>query len=406
MRSTVDDTLCRARAERARRGCALGASRGLGPAIAAIDLAALRANFREATRLAGRRRVIAVVKADAYGHGAAPVARALVAAGCDTLATWSVGEAVALRDAGIEARLLVLGGVRDAAEADEAIARAMIAVLHDAPGRTLLAAAARRRASAPARVHVEVDTGMRRMGVPLAEAEVFVAQLADDPAFELAGVLTHLARADEDDLAPTREQLRAFAELVAALRGRGVAPGCVHVANSAGLVAQSALAADGPPQDAVRPGLLLYGAQPSPGRRADLRPVMSLRAPVVALRRVRRGEAVGYAALYRARVDTQIATLALGYADGVPIAASGRGSVWLAGARRPIAGRVSMDYLGVEIGDAAVSVGDFATVFGCEATGGPAVVPVEEAAQAAGTLSYELLVRVGARVRRDFIGVV
>ena len=109
---------------------------------------------------------------------------------------------------------------------------------------------------------------------------------------------------------------------------------------------------------------------------------MSLRAPVVAVRRVRRGDAVGYAALYRAPADTRIATLALGYADGVPIAASGRGSVWLAGARRPIAGRVSMDYVGVDVGDAPVAVGDAAVVFGSEAAGGPAVLPVEEAARA------------------------
>jgi alanine racemase len=310
-----------------------------------------------------------------------------------------------LRDAGIDTRVLVLAGVRDAADAEESIARALTVVLHDAPGRALLASAVRRRGGAPARVHVEVDTGMRRMGVPLAESESFIAELSSDSAFALAGVMTHLARADEDDLAPTREQLRAFADLLAALRRRGVAPGCVHVANSAGLIAQSALAADGPPQDAVRPGLLLYGVQPSAGRRADLQPVMSLRAPVVAVRRVRRGDAVGYAALYRARADTQIATLALGYADGVPISASGRGSVWLAGARRPIAGRVSMDYVGVEVGDAAVSIG-VATVFGSEGIGGPAVLPVEEAAHGSGTISYELLVRVGARVRREFQGAV
>jgi alanine racemase len=148
---------------------------------------------------------------------------------------------------------------------------------------------------------------------------------------------------------------------------------------------------------------MLYGAQPSAERTAALRPVMSLRAPVVAVRRVRRGDAVGYAALYRAPADTQIATLGVGYADGVPIAASGRGSVWLAGARRPIAGRVSMDYLGVDVGDAPVSVGDVAVVFGCEVAGGPAVLPVEDAAQCAGTLPYEILVRVGTRVRREVV---
>ncbi len=380
------------------------ALRGLGPAVAAIDLDALRANHAEAMRLAGGRRVIAVVKADAYGHGAVPVARALVAAGCSSLATGSVGEALALRDAGIEVPVLVLAGVRDADEADAAVGSALTAVLHDAEGRALLAAAARRRGGARVPAHVEVDTGMRRMGVPLAEAESFAADVAGDPALALEGVMTHLARADEPDLAPTREQLRAFADLLGALRRRGVTPDCVHVANSAALVAHKELSGEGPPQDAVRPGILLYGVQPSPGRRAELLPVMTLRAPVIALRRVRRGESVGYAGLYRASADTRIATIGLGYADGVSVGSSGRGSVWLAGARRPIAGRVSMDYVGVEVGDAPVRVGDTAILFGSETAGGPAVLPVEEAAQFAGTLSYELLVRVGTRVRREFLG--
>ena len=370
-----------------------------------IDLDALRANYAEAERLAAGRRVIAVVKADAYGHGAAPVARALVAAGCGALATWSVGEAVALRDAGIAAPLLVLAGARDAGDADLVVARDLTAVLHDAGGCAALAAAARRCGAERVPVHIEVDTGMSRMGVPLADAEALAAQVAGEPALALAGVMTHFARADEPDLAPTRAQLRAFAEVIAALRRRGMAPGCVHAANSAGLVALAELAGEAPAQDAVRPGLLLYGAAPCAERPCALRPVMSLRAPVVAVRRVRRGEAVGYAALYRARADTRIATLALGYADGVPISASGRGSVWLAGARRPIAGRVSMDYVGVEVGDAPVAIGDVAIVFGSEVAGGPAVLPVEEAARSAGTISYELLVRVGARVRRELHGV-
>jgi alanine racemase len=357
-------------------------------------------------RLAAGRRVIAVVKADAYGHGALPVALALVSAGCDALATWSLGEGVALRDSGIRAPLLVLGGVRDAGEADEAVARGLTAVVHDDAGRAALASAARRLGTTPAAVHVEIDTGMSRMGVPLGEAEALVAAVAEDPALALAGVMTHFARADERDLAPTREQLRAFAGAIAGLKRRAVEPGCVHVANSAGLVALADLSEEGPPQDAVRPGLMLYGAQPCADRPCALRPVMSLRAPVVALRRVRRGEAVGYAALYRARADTRIATVAIGYADGIPISASERGSVWLAGARRPIAGRVSMDSIGVDVGDAAVRIGDLATVFGSESGGGATVLPVEEAAQCAGTISYELLVRVGARVRREFLGAV
>jgi alanine racemase len=368
-----------------------------------IDLGALRANYAEAVRLAAGRRLIAVVKADAYGHGAVPVARTLAAAGCGALATWSVGEAASLLDAGIGVELLALAGAHDRAEADEAVARDVSVVLHDAGGRERLAAAARRRGRR-ARVHLEVDTGMRRMGIPAAEAESLAAEIAADPALALAGVMTHFARADEGDLAPTREQLRAFGACVAALHQRGIAVPCVHAANSAALVANEALAGEGPRQDAVRPGLMLYGAQPSPERRARLSPVMSVRAPVVAVRRARRGEPVGYAALYRAPADTRIATVAIGYADGVPIATSGRGAVWLAGARRAIAGRVSMDYVGVDVGDAPVRVGDEAILFGSEAVGGPAVLPVEEAAASAGTLSYELLVRVGARVRRVVAG--
>lgn len=370
-----------------------------GPAVATIDLSALRANTAEAVRLAGGRDLIAVVKADAYGHGAVAISRALVAAGCPSLAVWSVGEAVALRDAGIAAPLLVLGGVYDAEQAEEAVARALVPVLHD-PGMRERMAAAGARGGLAVPVHVELDTGMHRMGVPDAAAGAFLAEIARDPRLSLAGVFTHFARADEHDLAPTREQLGRFAHVLAALAAAGIDPGQVHVANSAGLVALAELGESGAAQTAVRPGLLLYGAQPSAARAATLRPVMSLRAPVVALRRVGPGDPVGYGARYRAASESRIATIALGYADAVPIAATGAGEVWLAGARHPIAGRVSMDYVTVDVGSAPVSLGDRAVVFGSERSGGPAVLPVDDAAQAAGTLSYELLVRVGSRVRR------
>lgn len=394
----------------------MGSARGLGPAIATIDLAALRANVAEAIRLAsGRsgasggnrepgRALIGVVKADAYGHGAVPVARTLLEAGVGMLATWSVGEAVALRDAGVDAPLLVLSGVRDAADAAEAVGRDLTCVLHDAEGRALLVDQARRRAAVVA-VHVEVDTGMRRMGVPVVEAADFAASVADAPELALAGVMTHFARADEADLAPSRAQLGEFGGVLDALRSRGVAPGLVHVANSAGLVALGDLEAEGPAHDAVRPGLLLYGVQPSHHRRATLRPVMSLRAPVVALRHASEGDAVGYSARYRAPRDTWIATLGIGYADGVPVAATGRGAVWLGGARCPIAGRVSMDYVTVEVDETAVArvrLGDEAVIFGRETGATDPVLPVEEAAEAAGTIPYELLVRVARRVRREF----
>jgi len=374
-------------------------SRSLGPAVATIDLGALRANAAEAARLAGGRPLIAVVKADAYGHGAAPVARALCEAGAETLATWSVAESASLRDAGIGSPLLALAGPRDDADAEEAVARDIACAIGDEAGRERLARAASARGGVAA-VHVEIDTGMRRMGSPPEEAAELAAAVAATPALHLAGVMTHFARADEADLGSAREQLRVFHRALGEIGARGVAPGRIHVSNSAGLVARAALASDAPPEDAVRPGLLLYGPQPSEARRASLRPVMSLRAPVVALRRVRSGDAVGYSARWRASRDTRIATLAIGYADGVPISATGEGAVWLAGARRPFAGRVSMDYVTVDVGDAPVRLGDEAVLFGCAPGGVEAVLPVEEAARVAQTISYELLVRVGARVRR------
>ena len=366
-------------------------------ATAHIDLDALRANFALARERAGGREVIAVVKAEAYGHGAVPVARVLRAEGAAQLAVWSVDEAMALRDQGDRGPLLVLRGACSAEEASLAVAHGLTPVLHDRGDLGRVAEAAR-SAGVAHPVHVEVDTGMRRMGVPPAEAAAFLAGLVATPGLRLEGTFSHLARADEVDLAPTREQLAAFGGVLATAAECGVDPGRVHVANSAGLARLPEWEDEAPTQHAVRPGLWLYGAQPVPSRPLPLRPVMSLHAPVVAVRAVRRGEAVGYAARYRAPRDTRVATLALGYADGVPIASTGRGEVWLAGGRRPMAGRISMDYVGVEVGDAPVSVGDRAVVFGSETPGGPTLLPVDEAAAAAGTIPYELLVHPRTRV--------
>jgi alanine racemase len=192
-----------------------------------------------------------------------------------------------------------------------------------------------------------------------------------------------------------------FRSVLEKARARGVSPGQVHTLNSAGLLTGGPLLDAEPATSAVRPGLMLYGASPATHLEVALSPVMTLRTRVVQLRSVRSGEGVGYTALYRPAVRTRIATLALGYADGIPIASSNRGQVILAGVRHPIVGRVSMDYVTVDVGDAEVAVGDEAIVFG---QGQGARLPVEEAAEAAGTISYELLVRVGSRVQRVVTG--
>jgi alanine racemase len=371
------------------------------PTLASIDQSALAHNYGEAKRLAGGREVIAVVKADAYGHGASPVARRLAAAGCRSFAVTTVEEAAQLRHAGLEQSILVLGGVYDAGEADEAVALGVTPVIQHAGHVALLRKAATERGRA-VEVQVEVDTGMARTGVSPEEAPTLLEAIAREKPLALAGVYTHLACADESDLAPTLRQLALFREVLAALRSRGVASPQVHVANSAGLAASGALAAALPAEvNAVRPGLMLYGVAPAPhlADAAALRPVMSLRTRVANVRHVRRGDSVGYGATFRAKQRGRIVTLPIGYADGVPWSLGNRGFVLLRGKRVPIAGRVSMDLITLDVGASPVEIGDPVVVFGAAAEGN-GVLRVEEVAEAAGTIPYEILVRVGARVPR------
>lgn len=370
---------------------------GESPTQAWLDPAALRANFAEVRRLAGAREVIAVVKADAYGHGAKFAARALEQAGCARFAVATLDEGRALRRAGLRQPVLVLGGFRgDPQPLQQA---GLTPVLQHATQFDALLECARRSA-APLALQVEVDTGMRRTGVACAEAEVLLARIAAEPALRLEGVYTHLARADEEDLAPSLAQLAEFRGLLARLAARGLRMPLIHFANSAGLLAGERLAAACPEANAVRPGLMLYGVSPAAHFAAQLAPVMSLVTRVAQIVSLAAGDAVGYGASWRAPRATRIATLAAGYADGIPFASSNRGCVWLGGAQRPIVGRVSMDFVAVEIGDAPVAPGDEALLFGRR---GSAELPLVQVAAAAGTHAYECLVRVGARVPRSLV---
>ena len=228
------------------------------PTRATIDLRAIRANFAEARRRAEARELLAVVKADAYGHGAPRVSRALVEAGCRRFAVASVAEGAELRDAGIREPILILGGVFDAEESEAAVGLDLTPAVFHAGQVALLAAAARDLAQ-PLDVHVAVDTGMRRTGVPQKDALALLEAVVREPALHLGGVYSHLARADEPDLAPSLEQLRALGELLAQARERGLDPGLIHVAHSAGLLAGKPLIEALPEQAAARPGVMLYG---------------------------------------------------------------------------------------------------------------------------------------------------
>ena len=375
------------------------------PVWAWIDLDALRHNARRAIDCADGRTVIGVVKADGYGHGAADIAGGLMAEGVARLAVVSVGEGAELRRAGIVAPVLLLGGFDDAANAERALKWGLTPVLHDQ--RSFELARTFGRSGSPLSVEVEIDTGMRRMGVEPRTARALLGRIAETPQLSLSGVFTHLARADESNLRPSRAQVVDFAAIVRDLAAGAAAnarPIDAHIANSAGLLRLADIETPeaGLMTTAVRPGLMLYGVSPFADRSAealDLEPVMTLAARVVAIRSVSSGETVGYGGEWRADRDTRVATLPLGYADGIPRSLLGRGEVFLAGKMRPIVGRVSMDYIGVDVGDAEVEVGQLATLFGRTPEGKR--VPVEGLAAAAGTIGYEILVGVGSRVPRQ-----
>lgn len=371
------------------------------PVWAWIDRDALSHNARRAIECAAGRTVIGVVKADAYGHGAALIARGLLAEGVARLAVVSVGEGAELRRAGIVSPVLLLGGLDDAASAERAMKWGLTPVIHDQRGFEL--ARTFGRGDSPLSVEVEIDTGMHRMGVAREAVRSLLLRIAETPQLSLSGVFTHLARADESNLGPSRDQVAELAALQRDLDVGRSEPIDVHIVNSAGLLRRGDIETreSGLVTTAVRPGLMLYGVSPFADQSAeslDLEPVMTLAAMVVALRSIRKGEEVGYGGEWRASRDTRIATLPLGYADGIPRSVMGRGEVYLAGEMRPIVGRVSMDYIGVDVGDAAVELGQVATIFGRTPEG--LRIPVEAFATAAGTVGYEILVGIGARVPR------
>ena len=347
----------------------------------ASNLAAIRAHLDPAVR------IMAVVKADGYGHGAVRVARAAVRAGSDWLGVATVGEGLALRAARITAPTLVLGpATRD--EISDAVRAGLSLTIASADGVAFLARTAQGRA---VRVHLKVDTGMTRLGVGVAEA-ANVASAATAAGLRLEGVFTHLACADEPGSEMTREQLTRFESMLPALRRRHPTL-LVHAANSAG-----AILTPRSHYGMVRLGLAMYGLSPGAAARdrVTLRPVMRLWSRVVRVRRVQPGTAVSYGATYRVLRPTTIATVACGYADGYPRLAGLNGEVSLDGARVHIAGRVCMDYLMLDAGDHAVQPGDAVELFGD-------VVSADDVAAWAHTISYEIVCGVGPRVPRVYL---
>jgi len=377
------------------------------PARAVIDDAAIAANVRSLAAHAPTAQVMAVVKADAYGHGLVPSARAALAGGAAWLGAAQVSEAIELRRAGVvEPRILTWlyapgAPLADALALDLDLSAAAPWALDEVVG-------AARVVGRPARVHLKVDTGLGRNGLtPDQLVELLPAALRAqaEGAVEIVGVWSHLAFADEPEHPTVRAQEQVFADAVALVERAGVHLEVRHLANSA-----ATLTAPRAHYDLVRPGIAVYGLSPVPqlGSSADfgLAPAMTVEAELATVKPVPAGHGVSYAHQYVTPRDTVLGVVPLGYADGVPRHASGTqdhvgGPLQVGGRRLGVAGRVCMDQVVVDLGpDATEVAGDRVVLFGNGADGGPTA---QDWAQAAGTISYEIVTRLGARVPRTHV---
>jgi alanine racemase len=369
------------------------------PSRAEIHLEAIAGNVATARRLAGAAaQVMAVVKADAYGHGAVPVAMVALEAGATWLGVACPEEAAPLREVGIRAPILVLGPVSP--EQAEVSVRLDLDQCVSDPAQADALASEAAKARRELRIHLKVDTGMGRVGISSRETRRAAEHLARFPLLKLVGLMTHFADAEADDLAFAREQLRQFDQALDALRAAGMDPAIRHAANSAALLRLSESRFD-----LVRPGIMLYGCHPrGQGAAGDppLAPALRLRSEVSQLKDLTRGAAVSYGRTYVASSDIRVATLPIGYADGVGRLLSNRGEVLLHGKRVPIIGRVCMDMLMLDVTAVPEArVGDEAVLMGRQ---GNAEITADEFAAWQGTISYEALCRIGPRVPRVYMG--
>jgi alanine racemase len=363
-----------------------------GTKWADVDARAISHNTGLVKQLVGpSTAVMAVVKANGYGHGAVPAARAALAGGATWLGVSSVQEGIELRKAGIAASILNLGYTPPAA-LSAAIAARLALTLYDREGLTLL-----KTAATEIPIHVKVDSGMHRLGARPPDALALAKEVHADPYLRLDGLWTHFADAD-GDVDFTQGQLRTFLDIRAAVVSAGVKGFISHAANSAGLLhfPEARL-------DLVRAGLILYGVRPVRAW-ADLptlRPALSWQTVVTNVVTVPPGETVGYGRRFKAGTAARVATIAIGYADGLHRRACDRGRAIVRGCMVPIAGTISMDQAALDVTTVAeVAVGDVVTLIGSD---GGATLTADDLAEAAGTISWEVLCAISSRVPRRYL---
>lgn len=370
------------------------------PTVASIDLDALAYNFHSSKRFIGDVKYLAVVKANAYGHGAVDCARRLELEGVDWLGVALVEEGIELRNAGINKPILVLGGFWSGQEYD-VTDYGLTPAISTLNQLELLESAAASR-GIQYNIHLKIDTGMMRIGVRYAEFDEFVERLVVCEHLRVEGVMTHFAAADDlNETEFTYEQMRRFDECLERLASVGIRPDIIDIANSPGAVGH-------PParRQMVRLGGILYGlggdVLAKEIDKPDLRPVMSLRSKVAMLKHVDSGESIGYGRSFKAAHDMTIAVVPIGYADGLPRGLSSKGSMVTRGKIAPIVGRISMDWTVIDVTEIdGVIAGDEVTLLGSD---GNNMILAEDLAGLTGTISYEITCGIGSRVTRLVFG--
>jgi alanine racemase len=365
------------------------------PTVGEVDLRALEFNYRQIQkRVPEGVEFLAVVKADAYGHGAIPVSLKLEKLGVDYLGVAIPEEGVELRRGGVKTPILVLGGIFGR-EVDQIFRFRLTPVIFRKDSLKLLSREAEKR-KRKVKVHLKVDTGMRRLGVPLSLWPNFLKEVKRFPQIEIEGFLSHFSMTNEEE-AFTREQWRRFEEAVDMAKGMGISCKYLHMANSATLTTFPSFSGN-----LVRPGIMLYGAYPNPLFQGliSLKPVMTLKTCIHFLKTVPPGTRISYGGTFKTQRESLIATLPIGYADGYSYHLSNRGEVLIHGKRAPVVGKVCMDFIMVDVTDIPrVSVGDEVVLLGRQ---GKEQITPDEIAEKINSVSYEVLCSIGKRVPRIY----
>jgi alanine racemase len=376
------------------------------PVWAEISLQAILHNLRAIRKHVGAsRKILAVVKSNAYGLGAVPVAKALQEAGTQWFGVTCANEGVELREAGIRKRILILTGFWPGEEKRLIQNNLTPTVTRVDDLEHLERSAKAAGGKSRVRFHLKINTGMNRLGIAADEVECFARKLAGCKHIELEGTFTHFASAEDFTAQQTNEQEMVFLACLARLRALGISPGIVHMANSGAICARPSTWAD-----MVRPGAILYGYYQSfdpPQKKQEvmgqvaLRPCLSLRARIISLRNVPVGEGVGYAARFVTKRPSRIAVINAGYADGVVRALTNRGCALVRGKRVPLVGTISMDLTTLDLTDVLEAVlGDVVTIYGKD---GNAAIEVSEVAHQIGTVTSDLLCALGRRVPKFYV---